>query len=326
MGKMERRRTLIPLFTLALVAAVCASAQTVTENVPVVPREKVIQPLIPPVPFSIDTATPWQTPLVEYRSVDQMSEHDRLLAANAESSIAEHAGHTGLEFNQGQWSYKQVVCPALPNHLFLRFLRNNGTGDVSVFTASIPRGEEGRVRIIPIQLRSYSLFSPAPINAITISTFNHIRAEDNPEHAPVANWLGTAFCYAALAGGHPQLAEVNKEPPTDKLPLAQVALLSIPSKGGAVLSFDDASTSPKFRTWTMVFDGKGKLLKASHAPAALVPINWVHPAPIDAKTRQLLAYPATETVPASQAPAVVTDHPTSPTAKVTLPAATASAQ
>jgi len=322
-------RALFPLLTLATLTAVCvpAQAQTVTERVPVTGREKVRQPIVRPIPFSIDTTTPWQTPSVEFRSVDQMTERDRELAANAESSIAEHVGHVGLEFNQGQWTYRQVVCSALPNHIFLRFLRNNGRGDVSVFTASIPRGDEGRVRIIPIQLRSYSLFSPAPINALTISAFNHIRAEDNPDRAPVGDWLGTAFCYATLAGGHPQAAQIDQPPPTDKFPLAIKASLTIPEKGGAILSFSEVSTAPKFLTWTMTFDGKGRLLKASHAPATLVPIKWVHPAPLDPKTRQLLGLdPAAQTSPTQAAPTEGPDRPASPTAKVATQPTTANSQ
>ncbi len=287
---MERLRPQFALLALAALAAVCvpAQAQTVKEIVPGTAKEKVIQPVVRPMPFPIDQGASGKMSRVEFLSVDLMGEKDRLQAANAESSIAEHAGHTGLEFNQGQWTYHQVVCPALPNHIFLRFLRNNGAGDVSVFTASIPRGGEGRVRIIPIQMRSYSLFSPAPINALTISAFNHIRAEDNPDGAPVADWLGTALCYAALAGGHPQPARVNQEPPTDKFPVANEASLAIPDKGGAILSFADVSTAPKSMTWTMTFDGKGRLLKAAHTPAALLPITWVHPAPVDPKTIQLL--------------------------------------
>ena len=303
-------RSLIALASLAVVCAL-AQAQTVTQNVPGTAIEKVRHPIVRPIPFAINSTTPWKSPSVEFRSLDQMTAQDRLLAANAESSIAAHAGHTGLEFNEGQWTYRQVVCSALPDHIFLRFLRNNGSGDVSVFTASIPRGDQGRVRIIPIQLRSYSLFSPAPINAITISTFNHIRAEDDPAGTPVADWLGTAFCYATLAGGHPQAAVVNQEPPTDKFPVANKATLAIPNEGGAILSFTDVSTAPKSLTWTMKFDGKGKLLKASHAPATLIPINWVHPAPVDAKTRQLLAYPDTQT-DSPPAPQAIADHPVTP--------------
>ncbi len=111
---------------------------------------------------------------------------------------------------QGTWNATQVVCPALPHHLFLRYTRNNGTGDVTVFTASIPRNGDGRVRIIPIQRRGYSLFSPAPINALTISAFNHIRAEE-PDDQRAANWLGNGLCYAALAGGHPRMPDPDAD-------------------------------------------------------------------------------------------------------------------
>ena len=117
-------------------------------------------------------------------------------------------------WSKGQWSYQQVVCPALPNHLFLQYTRNNGVGDVTMFTASIPRGGEGRVRIIPILRRGYSLFSPAPINALTISAFNHIRAEE-PDGTS-SNWLGNGLCYAALAGAHPRIAEAHQEPDIDR--------------------------------------------------------------------------------------------------------------
>jgi hypothetical protein len=326
---MDGLKPLFALAALALVTAVCAHGQapTAKENVPIATKVKVRQPFVPPAPFSIDATADRKTPLVEFLSLNQMTARDREQAANAESSIGEHVGHVGLEFNEGQWSYEQVVCPALPNHIFLRFLRNNGKGDVSVFTASIPRGDEGRVRIIPIQLRSYSLWSPAPINALTISAFNHIRAEDNPDRAPVADWLGTAFCYAALAGGQPKEAVVNQEPPTDKFPVANKASLAIPDKGGAILSFSDVSASPKSMTWTMSFDGKGKLLKATHTPAELVPINWVHPAKVDQKTRQLLGTePAVETRPTPPAPPVATDHPAAPVATTLTPAQTANAQ
>ena len=71
---------------------------------------------------------------------------------------------------------------------------------MSVFSASVPRNGAGRVRIVPILKRGYSLFSPAPINALTISAFNHIRAEEG--EAANSDWLGNALCYAALAGSH----------------------------------------------------------------------------------------------------------------------------
>jgi hypothetical protein len=204
-----------------------------------------------------------------------MTQGDRDLAAGAESSISEHAGFAGIEFNQGNWGYEQVVCPALPNHVFLRYVRKNGTGDESVFSASIPRDSKGRVRIIPILLRSYSLFSPAPVNVMTISAFNHIRAEEHFDSAP--EWIGTGLCYAALAGARPRVAMSAEDPASLKVPVAAPARLKITDRGNIVLSFSDASTSPRAMEWTMIFNRKGELLKATHKAADLIPVKVIHP-------------------------------------------------
>src|SRR5580658_8657136 len=80
---------------------------------------------VPPMPFPPGSEAPGRLRKIEFRSADQMSEQDKLLEADAESSIQERTNWAGLEFNEGKWSYRQVVCPALPNHLFLEFTRNN---------------------------------------------------------------------------------------------------------------------------------------------------------------------------------------------------------
>jgi hypothetical protein len=204
---------------------------------------------------------------IQLRSPDEMTEPDRLLEADAESSIAERAGYADIAFNQGKWSYQQLVCPALPNHLFLRFTRSNGAGDVSVFSASIPRNDTGHIRIIPIQRRSYSLFSPAPINALTIAAFNRIRAEDHAEDS-TPGWLGTALCYAALAGANP-LAGPQDAPAAAPFPAASAPSLEIPAEGGAIVRFTDLSATPRPMAWSLIFNPKGRLLKATHAPAGV---------------------------------------------------------
>ena len=264
----------IPALTISLVCA-ATTAQTAPVQDLSSTRLKVrpVPEAVSPKPFPPGSAAPGVVAPVEYRTADQMTQKDRDLVADAESSIGEHVGRVGLEFNQGAWSYQQVVCPALPNHLFLRFLRNNGTGDVSVFTAAIPRGGEGRVRIIPIQLRGYSLFSPAPINALTISAFNHIRAEENPEKIP--DWFGTGLCYAALAGAHHQAADLAQDAENQKFQTAVPAWLQIPVGGGAILSFTDVAATPRRMEWSMTFDRKGRLLKATHLPVGQLAVNAV---------------------------------------------------
>jgi hypothetical protein len=281
MKNMERLRLLPILMAVGAIAMVCVPMAAQTESVvtPTAPKVKQITPVSRPVPFSLDPVQNREP--ITFRTVDQMTAKDRDLVADAESSVSERTGFMGIEFNGGKWNYEQVVCPALPNHILLRFTRNDGTGDASIFSASIPRNGDGRVRIIPIRLRGYSLFSPAPINALTISAFNHIRAEEHSDALP--EWLGTGLCYAALAGGHPTAALPGKANEDQKFPLAMPALLKIPSRGDVTVSFAEASAVPRPMEWTMIFDRKGKLLKATHRPADLIPSKEFHPAPIVVK-------------------------------------------
>jgi hypothetical protein len=313
-GSMERIKTKLILLAFGCLAGLCASlqGQTVHQYSPTAPKEKAIQDKERPMPFAIDGKDSGMEHAVEFRPLDKMTARDREVAANAESSIGEHARYSGLEFNEGNWSYEQVVCSALPEHVFLRFMRNNGTGDVSLFTASIPRGNEGRVRIIPIQLRGYSLFSPAPINALTISAFNHIRAEENPDHAPVSGWLATGLCYGALAGGHPQLRPRDEDPMGQKVLAAKGGELEISERGGAVISFDDISAVPKPMQWSMTFDGKGRLLKATHTSAELLKISEAKPKPVNENGRVVADNKPQTNKLTPVAPAVVTVHPIPP--------------
>lgn len=234
---------------------------------------------VPPMPFPPDSVAPGRIRTVQFIDADRMSEADKLLEADAEASIAERTTWTSMGFSSGDggWKYRQLVCPALPNHLFLQFTRNNGAGDVSVFSASIPHHNlDGRVRIIPIQRRGYSLFSPAPINSMTVSAFNHIRAEEHAAKAP--DWLTTGLCYAALAGAHPETVLLPKDASDEqKFPAVAPAILRIPQNGGAVIRFADVAASPRPMLWTMTFDGKGKLLKATHAPALEITARPIAP-------------------------------------------------
>jgi hypothetical protein len=242
-----------------------ALAQAVDDPMAVRLKGKVAFPHEQPTPFLPGGGDSGPVQAIEFRSVEQMSREDRDLAADAQSAIAERSGFAGMEFNQGEWGYTQMVCPALPNHLLLRFTHNGGLGDVSLFSASIPRGGAGQVRIIPIRRRGYSLFSPAPVNAQTISAFNHIRAEEPADSAP--NWLATGLCYAALSGANPQEAQGAENSAEKKSPAAMQGFLNISIDGGATIRFVDSATASRPMEWTMTFNGKGRLLKATHSPA-----------------------------------------------------------
>jgi hypothetical protein len=265
---MERFRILPIVLAVAAIVLVCAPVEAQPDaNLSAPsgkPYGKIVKPTSRPMPFSIDNGKPGSVAPLEFRSLDQMTDQDRTLAAGAESTISERAGTAGFDFNQDKWSYEQIVCPALPDHLFLQYMRNTGAGDVSVFSASIPRGSPRQARVIPILRRGYSLFSPAPVNAMTISAFNHIRAEEHSKTAP--DWLGSGLCYAALAGAHPRIGPAEENDPK-KLSAAPTGRLDVSTDGGAVIAFTDVSAIPRPMQWTMTFNGNGKLLKATHSAA-----------------------------------------------------------
>jgi len=253
---------------------------------------KPIPQAVEPKPFAITPARNSPSQSIEFRPADRMSERDRLLVANAESSIMEHAAFSGFDFDKTNWTYQQVVCPVFPNHLFLQFMRNNGAGDVTVFSTSIPRGDEGRVRIIPVLRRGYSLWAPAPINAMTISAFNHIRAEEmrSAESSEEDSaWLGNGLCYAALSGAHPQIASRGAAPAVDKPVPALSAVLQVNTgeKNAEVIRFVDASALPRPMEWTMTFARDGRLLKATHSPAPMATVRPVSENSPVSKTSQV---------------------------------------
>ncbi len=226
-------------------------------------------------PFSLDTSPSTGAKPIEYLSESQMSEMDRNLESSAEPSIREGARMAGIEFDKGKWDYEQVACEALPSHVFLLFHENNGGDDRSLFSVAISRSSVGRVRIIPIQRRSYSLFSPAPVNALAIAAFNRIRA-DEPA-SKTADWLSTALCYAALTGGQPDTSPLAKKSADANLGLSFPPTIEIQSDGGAIVRFVNVTAARQPMQWALTFNSKGKLLKAAYYATPLYAVKLVPP-------------------------------------------------
>lgn len=255
MERITRKPAVLALAALALLCAPCKAQEPRSIPASPAPQPIVRETAARPMPFSLGEERP-AAPL-EFRADNQISPQDRDLWTNALTAISQRANAAGLDFNQGVWEARQILCSALPDHLFLTFTRG-ASSDTTAFTASIPRGA-GQVRVIPILRRGYSLFSPAPINAQALSAFNHIRAEEHP--AQPSDWLATGLCYAALAGAHPDLPKESTAAPG--------SLIMTAAHGGEI-SFLDLSANPRHNLWTMSFDGSGRLLKATltRAPEA----------------------------------------------------------
>ena len=235
--------------------------------------------------------TPPQTPFpihghgkniqsLEFRAPGQMTPEDARLAENAQTAIAERAVHQGFNLwgNNGvavgtgpeDWNYEQAVCPVFPDQLILEYSRENGKGEISLFSAIVPRGNEGHVRVIPIRRRNYSLWTPTPTNALTLNDFNHLVKESPNGLDP--DWLTIGLCYAAMAGGHVRAALQAMTPAQEAYPLFMPAKLTVFSKTGAEVHFADIThyDDPKARSmeWVMNFAQSGRLLKVRHVASS----------------------------------------------------------
>jgi hypothetical protein len=224
-------------------------------------------------PFSLDAHT-GRGPELEFRAPEQMTEADRNLALANESEIARRAGLQGFGLahatpgaGEGGWGYEQAVCPVFPEHLILEYSRSNGAGDVTLFSAVIPRGE-GHVRVIPVRRRGYSLFTPASSNSLTLNDFNHLVKEGHDGLNP--DWLTLGLCYAALAGGHVRAALQPQVASEEVYPLFLPAKLTVSGKGGALVQFADVTPHTKAMEWSLTFAQSGWLLKVQHQVATEV--------------------------------------------------------
>lgn len=211
-------------------------------------------------PFSLSPSTPPGAKFIEYRTEAQMPAEDHALVAAAEPAIRERATLAGMELGTGQWSRRQLVCPALKEHVFLLYERNNGAGDVSEFSAAIARASRDDIQVIAIRRRGYAPFTPAAVNPLSIAAYNRIRATEPGNRSQ--DWLATALCYAALTGAYPEPSSKDKTAMAS-LDLSFPPTLEVGEAGEATVRFVDVAAVPKPMQWALTFNAQGQLLKVT---------------------------------------------------------------
>jgi len=261
--------------TAALASDCCAQTREVSPNLPYpvkpVPSDSTIPYPAKPLP-RVKTLSPFagnssaaNEPLIAYSPEGQMNADDRSFAGKMLPAIRDAAKFAGIEFDEAKWSYRQLACQAIPNHLFLLFEANGGTGNASLFSASIPRGGKGHLRIIPVERRGFTLFSPAPVNTLAIAAFNRIRAEE--PKGPPADWLSTSLCYAALTEPRRQVTLLPRRTHDGNLALSFPPRLEIGREGESTVRFVDVARQSQPMQWALTFDAKDQLVKVMHFPA-----------------------------------------------------------
>lgn len=209
-----------------------------------------------PTPFPLDKSFERKHSL-EFRAPEAMTAEDRTVADGAQAEIARRAELQGFRMGEGSgWGYEQAVCPAFPQQMILEYSRLNGPGDVSLFSAVVPRGSVGHVRVIPARRRGYSLWTPVASNSLTVNDFNHMVMEGGLS----PDWLAVSLCYTAMAAGHVRAALVAEGQDAYKYPMAEPAMLTVSAKkaGGEVRLVDEAAPRPRGE-WVFDFDAAGHL-------------------------------------------------------------------
>jgi hypothetical protein len=234
-------------------------------------------PTLTPFPLGVRTGA---APSLTFLSPGDMSAADRQLVEANQAEIVRRANLQGFGvvpmWHGEEWQSEQAVCPVMPGYVILEFSRNGGPGDVSLFSAVIPRGE-GHVRVIPVKKRGYSLWTPTASNTLTLHDFNVLVKQSGLS----ADWLTTGLCYAALAGGHVRSALRADMP--ESFPLYAPPVLRVSRKGGAEVDITDAAPSGKGMLWLLDFAQDGRLLKVRHSEARVLTAKAVLGPEVDTK-------------------------------------------
>lgn len=212
-------------------------------------------------PFDLHAPASQRVNSIEFLPQDAIAPEDRQFIHEAGPAIEKQAAQAGFDLGQAKWKYRQIMCPALPEHMLLLFAQANGAGDRSMFSAAVSRDEKEPVRILPILRRGYAPYSPAPVNLLSIAVFNQIRAHDHDRKKP--DWLTTGLCYAAISGVHVALAVPLRGGESDTYPLVMHPLIQVDSDGITEIRFMDAETPQQPKQWNLIFDQQGKLMKVT---------------------------------------------------------------
>lgn len=217
-------------------------------------------------PFAVDAPASQRATAIAFLQRDSMTAQDRQAVHDALPEIQRKAAARGFDLDRGAWSYEQIACPVFPAHILLLFSRDGGIGDVSRFSAIVPRDAGESVHVLPILRRSYALFTPAAVNPVTIAAFNVLRAHEHPGQK--VDWLATGLCYAALTGNAVQLSSPANASGTKPFSPAMNSLLQVEEDGSAVVRFFDSEDPVQVEAWSLTFDKNGHLNNVAITPVS----------------------------------------------------------
>ncbi len=202
------------------------------------------------------------------RTAAEMTDADAALLARREADVSRAAAFYGFDISDSNaWTYRQVVCRALPEHLILEFTNQTSPRGPSRFVAVVPH-DTGNVDLVADVSHGLLPYHPVWKSGNAYSVFNRMVQADRGEGAlkSDAHWLNLAMCYVALAGGTiPQVAN-----PLDDVAASEALtkrdgvtpIIRIGDHGAADVAFSDVQQPKRTANWMLSFNRDGLLKKA----------------------------------------------------------------
>jgi hypothetical protein len=216
----------------------------------------------------------------------EMSAADRTRLVQREVDVSSAAAFYGFDISNSHWTYQQIICRSLPDHMMLSFENDSVEHGPSHFVAVVPANGD-KVQVVTEYARGLLPFRAAWEKSTAYEAFNRMTATDRGEHAlgPQSHWLNLGMCFVALTGHLPRVAEpresVEASEALTKRNGSTPIILIDPGKDAEV-DFSDVSEA-RTGNWRLRFDNRGRLTKAELESASplktqVVPMSPVVPA------------------------------------------------
>jgi hypothetical protein len=195
----------------------------------------------------------------------QMSAADRALLEQREVDVSSAASFFGFDISDSRWTYQQIICRTLPDHMMLSFENNSVEHGPSHFVAVVPANGD-KVQVVTDYAHGLLPFHAAWEKSAAYEAFNQMITGDRGEHelGPSSHWLNLGMCFAALSGHLPKVA-VPKESVEASEALTKrngsTPIIVIDPAKNAEVHFSDVSGADT-GNWRLRFDSRGRLTKA----------------------------------------------------------------
>jgi hypothetical protein len=214
----------------------------------------------------------------------QMKPADRELLQRRELDVSRAAAFYGLDISDSHWTYQQILCRSLPDHLMLSFQNDSAEHGASHFVAVVPASGD-KVQVVTDYTHGLLPFHAAWEKSAAYQAFNHMTETDRGEHelGPESHWLSLGMCFVALTGRVPHIAVPQQSVAASEALVKRngsTPIILIDPGKEAEVRFSDVSDARQTGNWRLRFDSKGRLTNAVVETAGPIKAKSVPMSPI----------------------------------------------